>query len=34
VDLISPERASITYANEADILNLALFGITAKEWRG
>jgi hypothetical protein len=24
---------SITYANEADILNVALFGMTAKEWR-
>jgi hypothetical protein len=24
---------SITYANEADVLNVALFGMTAKEWR-
>ena len=23
----------MTYANEADILNVALFGMTAKEWR-
>lgn len=23
----------ITYANEADVLNVALFGMTAKEWR-
>lgn len=30
---ISPERAAITYASEADVLNVALFGITAKEWR-
>ncbi len=22
------------YANEADLLNVALFGITAQEWRG
>ncbi|MFA6366163.1 MAG: KilA-N domain-containing protein [Candidatus Hydrogenedentales bacterium] len=31
--LISPERAAITYASEADLLNVALFGLTAKEWR-
>lgn len=24
---------SIIYANEADVLNVALFGMTAKEWR-
>lgn len=24
---------SIIYANEADVLNMALFGMTAKEWR-
>ena len=24
---------SITYASEADVLNVALFGITAKQWR-
>ena len=24
---------SFIYANEADVLNVALFGITAKEWR-
>lgn len=23
----------MTYANEADLLNVALFGITAKQWR-
>ena len=23
----------LSYANEADVLNVALFGITAKEWR-
>lgn len=26
-------QTSIIYANEADVLNMALFGITAKEWR-
>lgn len=30
---LSPARTSITYASEADVLNVALFGITAKEWR-
>ena len=24
---------SIVYADEADVLNMALFGMTAKEWR-
>lgn len=26
-------QVSIIYANEADVLNMALFGITAKQWR-
>jgi hypothetical protein len=26
-------QISIIYANEADVLNVALFGVTAKEWR-
>ncbi len=30
---LSTEKAMIIYANEADVLNVALFGITAKEWR-
>ena len=30
---VTPTQASITYANEADILNVALFGQTAKQWR-
>lgn len=30
---ITKKQASFVYANEADILNVALFGITAKEWR-
>ena len=29
---VTPQRQSYTYANEADVLNVALFGITAKEW--
>ena len=36
-NLIPPQltsyQISITYASEADVLNVALFGITAKEWR-
>lgn len=30
---LSKSKISFTYANEADLLNVALFGITAKEWR-
>lgn len=30
---ITKTQASFIYANEADLLNVALFGITAKEWR-
>jgi hypothetical protein len=30
---LTPEQVSFTYANEADVLNVALFGQTAKEWR-
>ena len=30
---VTPQRQGITYASEADVLNVALFGITAKEWR-
>lgn len=30
---LTPQQTSIKYANEADVLNVALFGITAKEWR-
>lgn len=30
---LQPTQISIVYANEADVLNVALFGITAKEWR-
>lgn len=31
--LISKNQVSYIYANEADLLNVALFGITAKQWR-
>lgn len=30
---ISKQQANFVYANEADLLNVALFGITAKHWR-
>ena len=30
---LSPEKISYTYASEADVLNVALFGVTAREWR-
>ena len=30
---ITPRQANIIYANEADVLNVAMFGMTAKEWR-
>ena len=26
-------QISLVYANEADVLNMALFGMTAKQWR-
>lgn len=36
-NLIPPElsarQISLVYANEADVLNMALFGMTAKDWR-
>jgi hypothetical protein len=30
---LTPQQTSIVYASEADVLNMALFGITAKQWR-
>ena len=30
---ISKEQATFVYASEADVLNVALFGMTAKQWR-
>ncbi len=31
--VLSAQQISMVYANEADVLNVALFGITAKQWR-
>jgi hypothetical protein len=31
--LLSKEQVNTIYANEADLLNVALFGITARQWR-
>jgi len=30
---LSPEQINFIYADEADVLNIALFGQTAKQWR-
>ena len=30
---VTPEQSASTYASEADVLNVALFGKTAREWR-
>ena len=30
---ITAAQASIIYAEEADVLNVAMFGMTAKQWR-
>lgn len=30
---LTPQQISFVYANEADVLNVALFGVTAKQWR-
>jgi len=30
---LTPAQTSVIYANEADVLNMALFGVTAKQWR-
>ena len=30
---LTPEQISCTYASEADVINVALFGMTAKQWR-
>ena len=32
-DEVTPLQASIIYAEEADVLNVAMFGVTAKQWR-
>jgi len=31
--IITPQQVTQVYASEADVLNMALFGTTAKEWR-
>lgn len=31
--ILTKEQINYTYANEADVLNVALFGTTAKQWR-
>jgi hypothetical protein len=31
--MVSKEQITFVYANEADLLNVALFGKTAKQWR-
>ena len=30
---VTPQKASIIYANEVDVLNVAMFGMTARQWR-
>ena len=30
---LTPQQISYVYANEADVLNIALFNVTAKQWR-
>ena len=30
---LTPEQIAYTYASEADLLNVALFGQTAKQWK-
>jgi len=30
---LTPYQTSVIYANEADVLNVAMFGITARQWR-
>jgi len=32
-ETLSPRQISFVYASEADLLNMALFGVTAKQWR-
>jgi hypothetical protein len=31
--LLTPQQTAIVFANEDDVLNMSLFGITAKQWR-
>lgn len=32
-EVVTKEQANIIYAEEADVLNVAMFGMTAKDWR-
>ena len=32
-NIVTKEQITYTYAEEADLLNVALFGMTAKQWR-
>ena len=32
-DSLTPQQINFVYASEADLLNVALFGVTAKQWR-
>ena len=32
-DTLTPQQINFVYASEADLLNVALFGVTAKQWR-
>jgi len=32
-DKLTPQQIAVVYATEADLLNMALFGVTAKQWR-
>lgn len=32
-EIVLPEQVNFVYANEADVLNMAMFGQTAKQWR-
>jgi len=32
-DSLTPQQINFVYSSEADLLNIALFGITAKQWR-
>lgn len=33
IPTLTEQQIKFVYANEADVLNVALFGMTAKEWR-
>lgn len=32
-DELAPQQVNFVYASEADVLNMAMFGMTAKQWR-